>query len=218
MGPSNSSAVAVISRSIGNDVPASAGGAKRRVVQSNLRVVETIAVALRHLNIGEQMMAERHRLRALQVGEAGHHCSGMLKRLLSERLLVVAEQTVNVVDAVAHPQPEVGRHLIVARACCVQPLRPPTSSPSRTTPGTTASSRSRSKRVVSQARWTAGRTSSPSSSESDQSFVGWERVKAVSTMPMCVNACGKFPRRRPRSGSYSSEIRPRSFRSARSRS
>ena len=67
------------------------------------------------------MMAERHRLRALQVREAGHHGRGMRQRLLGERLLVVAEQTMDVVDAVAHPEPEVGRDLIVARARGVQP-------------------------------------------------------------------------------------------------
>ena len=67
------------------------------------------------------MMAERHRLRALQVREAGHHGRGMHQRLLRQRLLIVAEQAMDVVDAVAHPEPEVGRDLIVARARGVQP-------------------------------------------------------------------------------------------------
>ena len=37
---------------------------------------------------------------------------------------------------------------------------------------------------------------------------------AVLTRPMCENACGKLPTRRPSRGSYSSESRPRSLRSA----
>ena len=45
-----------------------------------------------------------------------------------------------------------------------------------------------------------------------------ESVNAVSTIPMWVNACGKLPTSRPRSGSYSSEMRPRSLRSPSNRS
>jgi hypothetical protein len=46
----------------------------------------------------------------------------------------------------------------------------------------------------------------------------FESVNAVSTSVRCVNACGKFPTRRPLSGSYSSAIRPRSLRRESSRS
>ena len=121
IGPSNSSSFAVMSRSIGNDVPASAAAPSGELLSLILRVVEAVAVALRHLDIGEQMMAERHRLRALQMREARHHGRGVLERLLGERALIVAEQRMDVVDPVAHPQPEVGRDLVVARARGVQP-------------------------------------------------------------------------------------------------
>ena len=66
-------------------------------------------------------MTERHRLRALQMREAWHHGRSVLQRLLRQRLLVVAEQAVDVVDPVTHPQPEVGRDLVIARARGVQP-------------------------------------------------------------------------------------------------
>ena len=39
-------------------------GAERHLVQPRLRVGEPAAVARRHLDIGQQMMAEGHRLRA----------------------------------------------------------------------------------------------------------------------------------------------------------
>ena len=63
-------------------------GAERRFVQPLARVGKPAAVARRHLDIGEQMMAEGHRLRRLQMGEAGHHRAGMRQRLLGERALV----------------------------------------------------------------------------------------------------------------------------------
>ena len=47
--------------------------------------------------------------------------AGMLERLLGERALISGERRVDAVDRVAHPQPEIGRDLIVARARGVQP-------------------------------------------------------------------------------------------------
>ena len=60
-------------RSIGNDVPASAPAPSGLSLSRVARIGETAAVARRHLDIGEQVMAERHRLRRLQMGEARHH-------------------------------------------------------------------------------------------------------------------------------------------------
>ena len=97
------------------------GGAERAFVEAGPRIGEAAAVARRHLHIGEQMMAEGHRLRGLQMGEARHHRVGILQRLLGERALIIGERGVKTVDRVAHPEPEVGRHLIVARARGVQP-------------------------------------------------------------------------------------------------
>ena len=55
------------------------------------------------------------------MGEARHHGIGMVERLLGERALIAGERRVDLVDGVAHPEPEIGRHLIVARARRVQP-------------------------------------------------------------------------------------------------
>ena len=67
------------------------------------------------------MMAESHRLRRLQMGEARHHRCGMFERLLGERLLIGGEPGIDPIDRIAYPEPEIGRHLIVARARGVQP-------------------------------------------------------------------------------------------------
>ena len=98
-------------------------GAKRAFVEPFARVGETAAVARRHLDIGEQMVAERDRLRRLQVGKSRHHRCRMFERLLGERALVCGEQPRRFVDRVTDPEPEIGRDLIVARARGMQPPR-----------------------------------------------------------------------------------------------
>ncbi len=95
--------------------------AERAFVQPLARIGEAAAVARRHLDIGEQVMAEGDRLRGLQMGEARHHGRGVFERLLGERALIGGERRVDPVDGVAHPEPEIGRHLVVARARGVQP-------------------------------------------------------------------------------------------------
>ena len=95
--------------------------AERRFVEPLARVGKPAAVARRHLDIGKQMMAEGHRLRRLHMGEAGHHSAGMRQRLLGERALIAGERGIKRVNGIAHPQPEIGRHLIVARARGMQP-------------------------------------------------------------------------------------------------
>ncbi len=121
IGRSKPSAFAVMSRSMGNDVPASAAAPSGNFVEALARVREAAAVARRHLDVGQQMMAEGHRLRGLQMGEARHHGRGMRQRLLGQRLLVAGERVVELVDGIAHPEPEIGRDLVVARARGVQP-------------------------------------------------------------------------------------------------
>ena len=68
-------------------------------------------------------MAERHRLCALQMGEARHHGRGVFQPLFGERALIGGERGVDHVDGIAHPEPEIGGDLIVARARRVQPPR-----------------------------------------------------------------------------------------------
>jgi len=66
-------------------------------------------------------VAERHRLRGLQMGEARHHGRRVFERLLGERTLIAGERGVDAVDRITHPQSEIGRDLIVARARGMQP-------------------------------------------------------------------------------------------------
>ena len=96
-------------------------GAKWAFVETHAGIGKAAAVARRHFHIGEQMVAEGHRLRRLQMGKAGHHRAGMIERLLGERALIGGERRVDVVDRVAHPELEIGRDLIVARARGMQP-------------------------------------------------------------------------------------------------
>ena len=66
-------------------------------------------------------MAEGHRLRRLQMGEARHDRRRMGDSLLGERALQPGDLAVQMVGAVADIKPEIGRDLIVARARGVQP-------------------------------------------------------------------------------------------------
>ena len=66
-------------------------------------------------------MAEGDRLRALQMREAGHDGVGEGLGLRGQRELQGAQLAVDLVDGVAHPEAEIGRHLVVARARRVQP-------------------------------------------------------------------------------------------------
>ena len=47
----------------------------------------------------------------------------MIECLFGERALIERERGIDRVDRVAHPEPEIGRNLIVARARRVQPSR-----------------------------------------------------------------------------------------------
>ena len=94
--------------------------AERAFVQPPPRVPEAAAVAGGHFDIGQQMVAECHRLRRLQMGKAGHHGCGMGQRLPRKRLLVFGQRDIDGIDGGANPKPEIGRHLVVARTGRVQ--------------------------------------------------------------------------------------------------
>ncbi len=66
-------------------------------------------------------MAERHRLRDLEMGEAGHDRRRMLAGARHQRHLQRRQPRAHGIHRVAHPQAEIGRHLIVARARGVEP-------------------------------------------------------------------------------------------------
>ncbi|CEG06866.1 hypothetical protein BN961_00237 [Afipia felis] len=68
-------------------------------------------------------MAERHRLRGLQMRKSRHHRSGMLERAFHQRTLQRGKIGVEGVNGIAHIKAEIGRDLIVARTCGMQPTR-----------------------------------------------------------------------------------------------
>src|SRR6185369_8369705 len=90
--------------------------AQRRFVQPLARIGKTAAVARGHLDIGQQMMAERHRLRGLQMGKARHHGRGMFQRAGSQGVLEGGQRRIRLVNGVADIEPEIGRDLVVAGA------------------------------------------------------------------------------------------------------
>ena len=94
--------------------------AERTFAQPLGRVGEAAPVARKHLDISEQMMAEGDRLRGLEMGEARHHRARIFERLGRERELERAERAVDRADLVPDIEPEIGRHLVVARARGVQ--------------------------------------------------------------------------------------------------
>ena len=98
------------------------GGAQRQPIDAAAAVGETLAVAAQHFEIGQQMVAEGHRLGHLQMREAGQGRVNMGFRRVEQRLLEIAQQAVDLVDGVAQPEPDVGGHLVVARATGVQAL------------------------------------------------------------------------------------------------
>ena len=65
-------------------------------------------------------MAPGHGLRGLQVGETGHDPIGARLGLRQSRADQRGEAINRRVALIAHPQPEIGRHLVVARPARVQ--------------------------------------------------------------------------------------------------
>jgi hypothetical protein len=95
---------------------------QRQAIDALAAVCHALGVAAEHFDIGQHVMAERDRLRDLHVGEAGEDGFGMLFRQVEQRRAQLAQQSDNVVDCRAQVKPDVGRHLIVARASGMQPL------------------------------------------------------------------------------------------------
>ena len=97
------------------------GRSKRAFVEPRQRVADPRAVASEHFHIGHAVMAEGHRLRCLQMCEAGHDGVGVLFGPVEKRADQTGEGGVGRLQGGAHPHAEIQRHLVVARARRVQP-------------------------------------------------------------------------------------------------
>ena len=96
---------------------------ERQSIDAAARVEHALAVALEHLDVGQQVVAEGHRLGDLQVGEARHHGVRVSARPARRVSLCSARSAATMaIDLAAQPQAQVGGHLVVARAAGVQPL------------------------------------------------------------------------------------------------
>ena len=93
--------------------------AERRRRRLRGREREPRAVALEHLRPREQMVSERHRLRALQMRVARHRRVRLLARALEDRVRERDERRVRLRTRVRDVEPERGGDLVVARAAGV---------------------------------------------------------------------------------------------------
>src|SRR4029450_14035001 len=97
-------------------------GTERQAVDAAARIEQALAVAFEKLDIGQQVMADRHRLRDLQVGETRHHGVHVSFRRVHQRTLERAQRSVDAVDLAPQPEAEISRDLISARSTRRQPL------------------------------------------------------------------------------------------------
>ena len=97
--------------------------AKRRFIQARTGIGKTAAVAPEHFDIGHQVKAERHRLGGLKMGESRHQRVGMLFGAAQKRVLERCKRGIHRINQLAYPQPEIGRHLVIARPGRMQAAR-----------------------------------------------------------------------------------------------
>ena len=93
---------------------------ERAFIEARARILKPSGIAAEHFDIGQQMMAEGHRLGILQMGEAGQDGFGLLLGAGHQRKLQRSDLAHQRVDIVAHIELEIGGHLVVARAGRVQ--------------------------------------------------------------------------------------------------
>ena len=83
-------------------------------------LLEALAIAPKHLDVRQQVMRERHRLRALQMRVAGHDRRDVPPRDPNQRGAQLRDQRNHAGQLVAQVKPHVERDLIVARSPGVQ--------------------------------------------------------------------------------------------------
>ncbi len=97
-------------------------GAQRQLIGARAAVAEAAGVAVQHLEVGQQVVREEHRLRPLEVGVAGHDHLAVGLRQLQEGGLEAAQGGQHVADGLLQVEAQVGGDLVVARASGVQPV------------------------------------------------------------------------------------------------
>ena len=100
--------------------PGQRRGTERAFVEPHARIGKAPAIAPQHLDIGQEVMAEGHRLGGLEMGEARHHRARVLVPEPDHHRLHGAQAHLHAIDRGAHPQAQIGRDLIIARARGVQ--------------------------------------------------------------------------------------------------
>ena len=131
--PSKPSSLATI---IAVDREAGAGerrGAERQPVYALAAVGEPLRVAREHLEVGQQVVAERHRLRDLQVREAGHdRCRRAASaRSSSARCAALERGEMSSIASRSHRRTSVATWSLRERAVCRRLPASPTSAVSR---------------------------------------------------------------------------------------
>ena len=97
--------------------------AQRRLVHPDAGIRKAGPIPGQHFDIGHHVMTKGHRLRHLQMGETGHHPISTGFGLNEAGLQEPDECPVHRIALITHPQPEIHRHLIIARPGRVQPAR-----------------------------------------------------------------------------------------------
>ena len=93
---------------------------ERGLVGAKRSVGDAAAIAIEHALVGEQVMREPHRLRALEVRVTGHQRLDVIARLREQRAAKLVDAIDQTLRGRARVEPQVGRDLIVAAACGVE--------------------------------------------------------------------------------------------------
>jgi len=85
-------------------------------------VLQAAQIAQQHPGVGHQLVAEGHRLGALQMGVAGHNVACPLLGLVTKHVDKLFDLALEMLAGGTQVQPDIQRHLVVAAAAGVQPL------------------------------------------------------------------------------------------------
>ena len=100
--------------------PGERPGAERRDVRPAAAVGQPPAVALEHLDVGEQVVSEQDRLGRLEMGRPGQDRVTVALGQSNERPFEPDDRVVELVDRPPQPEAEVGRDLVVPRPAGVE--------------------------------------------------------------------------------------------------